>query len=373
MNDSSISLFICGDFYASDVENLKFSEELASLIAKADIAVCNFEGPVESTGKKIPKSGPSLIQSKTAPQFLENVGFDVALLANNHIMDYGKEGCDATISCFNTAIVCGAGCRDEAYEVKTIRVKGKIIGFLSLSHKEFGTCDGRETYGSAWICAPKVQDIIREAKTQVDYLFVFPHAGIEHIDVPLPEWREVYTRIIDWGADGVFGSHPHCPQGWETYNGNPIYYSLGNFYFDKLSGGEWWDKGLFLMVNIEESITVKTGNSIFKTNHIDIDASNTTLRHNDYLLSLLKDEKSYNAYLDNIAKKLYDNYVYNLMRSVDGVSFSLSIKQIVKCLASIIMKKGNRNMLLNDLQCESHRWMLERCIRVSQNEHFSKI
>ena len=38
--------------------------------------------------------------------------------------------------------------------------------------------------------------------------------------------------LIDAGADAVIGAHPHILQGIEYYEGKPILYSLGNFWFD---------------------------------------------------------------------------------------------------------------------------------------------
>lgn len=37
---------------------------------------------------------------------------------------------------------------------------------------------------------------------------------------------------MDAGADAVIGAHSHCLQGMEYYNGKPILYSLGNFWFN---------------------------------------------------------------------------------------------------------------------------------------------
>lgn len=48
-----------------------------------------------------------------------------------------------------------------------------------------------------------------------DYLIVFNHGGVEYMDVPLPEWRDVYRLWIEMGADAVIASHPHVPQGYE--------------------------------------------------------------------------------------------------------------------------------------------------------------
>ena len=78
----------------------------------------------------------------------------------------------------------------------------------------------------------KVNHIILDAKKELDYLFILPHAGVEYTDAPVPELIARYRDFIDYGADGVIASHPHCPQGWETYKGKPIFYSLGNFLFN---------------------------------------------------------------------------------------------------------------------------------------------
>ena len=40
---------------------------------------------------------------------------------------------------------------------------------------------------------------------------------------------------MDAGADIVIGAHTHCLQGIEYYQGKPIIYSLGNFWFNDKS------------------------------------------------------------------------------------------------------------------------------------------
>lgn len=42
---------------------------------------------------------------------------------------------------------------------------------------------------------------------------------------------ELYRHFIDLGAEAVIAMHTHCPQGYEFYNGKPIVYSMGNFFF----------------------------------------------------------------------------------------------------------------------------------------------
>ena len=47
-------------------------------------------------------------------------------------------------------------------------------------------------------------------------------------EVQLSTGRE----YLDAGADIIIGAHPHILQGIEYYNGKPIVYSLGNYWFN---------------------------------------------------------------------------------------------------------------------------------------------
>lgn len=83
-------------------------------------------------------------------------------------------------------------------------------------------------------------------------VIVIHHGGNEHQPLPSPHNRARYQDVIDMGADALIGMHPHCPQGWEIYQGKPIVYSTGNFMFragnSTLPAGPtrgimdtWWD------------------------------------------------------------------------------------------------------------------------------------
>ena len=77
---------------------------------------------------------------------------------------------------------------------------------------------------------------IKKAKQQCDYVFVAVHWGVEHTD-ELTDYQPVIAhQLSDAGADGVIGSHPHVLQGMEFYQGKPIFYSLGNFIFNREIG-----------------------------------------------------------------------------------------------------------------------------------------
>ena len=82
-----VKVIIGGDFRAKETRDLCFASELAELLKSSDIRVCNFEAPIEVGAPKALKAGPSIDQNADSAQFLLKSGFDVVLLANNHVMD----------------------------------------------------------------------------------------------------------------------------------------------------------------------------------------------------------------------------------------------------------------------------------------------
>ena len=74
-----------------------------------------------------------------------------------------------------------------------------------------------------------------------------PHQGEEYKFTSNTYQKKIYRKLVDNGADAVFGSHPHVIQEIEDYKNKKIFYSMGNFIFDQS-----WAK-------TREHMTVKTG------------------------------------------------------------------------------------------------------------------
>ena len=68
-----------------------------------------------------------------------------------------------------------------------------------------------------------------------DLVLVMIHWGVELEARPRPYQVRQARRMIDAGADVIFGAHPHVLQPMETYRGRPIFYSLGNFVWPRIS------------------------------------------------------------------------------------------------------------------------------------------
>lgn len=362
-----IKIIIAGDFRSACCEKIRFAEGLNNLLKESDVNICNFEAPVVSSGAPADKSGPKLDQSEASPAFLIGHGFNVVLIANNHMMDHGVMGCKKTIDSFKSIIAVGAGQAKDAYTVKHNTVKGKTIGYLSLCQHEFGVVESRDEdeCGVAWTGSLDVQEIIREAKNKVDYLFVFPHAGIERSFAPLPQWRRLYKKYIDWGADGVIASHPHTPQGWEYYREKPIFYSLGNFYFDELTGDAYWNKGLVAELSIDDNrIKTKVHNIFFNfEGAVAFDDDIERNQHNDYLNELISSDSKYEKYVDELCLKIYNEHKYAILRGFAGMSLRIKKSYIIRLLGLMLLNKRDPSAALNRFQCESHRWAIEYCLK----------
>lgn len=283
---------------------------------------------------------------------------------------YGREGAERTLEAFKNIITVGLGTSHEAYHVKIVEHDGKRIGFMAFVQHEFGVVEGLsdEKFGTAWINAPEVEDLIREAKNNVDYLLIFPHCGVEHVDAPLPEWRERYKHLIKCGADVIIASHPHCQQGWEEYEGKKIYYSLGNFYFDELKHGKKWYKSLAVELEIDGGIKTREYCLQFdEEGKIELDESKESRVHTEKLCYLLENEEMYNDYINRVCHEEFENIKYNLMKGVGGFTPHIRFNYVLRLFLLMLMGRKSDMILLNLFQNESHRWLIERHLREKED------
>ena len=272
--------------------------------------------PLKPEGIETPKGRERFFQNEDAPAFLQGLGFNVFSLANNHAFDWGEAGFLKVKAALGNGAF-GAGTYEEAYRPKIVETGGLKFGFLAASFAAYtGVFDDvtrRDGLGCAYVYDYQFSHAIADTRKQVDYLFVLPHDGIEYIDIPMPEVRARYRDFIDWGADAVVASHPHCPQGCEMYKGKPIFYSLGNFLFNSKEGYDYratnrphWYEGLCVVVTIEDGAAsyevVNTRNTDNLALSVDHDPSRE--EHNARLNALLADRDLYTNRLKDVCNKL---------------------------------------------------------------------
>ena len=379
-DNSMIQIFFAGDFCSKpSTSRISVSEELRSLIQSCDLKVVNFEVPLRPEIEMPYQKTERFYQNDDAPAFLKNLGFNLFQMANNHAFDWGEAGFLKTKDALGDAAF-GAGTYEEAYQVKVVEVKGLRIGFMALSFSAYtGVFDdvtNHEGLGCAFVDDLRVNHDIIEAKKGVDYLFILPHDGIEYIDVPLPETMARYRDFIDYGADGVIGTHPHCPQGWETYKGKPIFYSLGNFLFNSKEGYDYratnrphWYEGLCVMMTIEDG-TLSW--EVINTRNVDnvaiaLDSNEDRIKHNTRICNYLADKEAYWSYLDPICEKIgYGSYLSIIDKSIHPHHLKAVTKGVVGLWADRFRKRKPVNdsalirLLSHDCNRQLLRWSLVR-------------
>lgn len=363
-----------GDFLAPSVDGLSIGANLKRILDNGSYNVVNCEAPcisAESKKTTIVKSGPSLFQDIKTPEWLKKNKFNIISLSNNHIMDFGEMGLESTREAFKGEMIIGAGEWEDAYKPQIVECEGKIIAIFAFTQYEFGTLADRITdkKGAALLSHPEIIGRILETRKHVDYLYIFAHAGVENIEQPLPEWREVYKGFIDIGCDGVIASHPHIIQGWEFYKEKPIVYSLGNFYFKtKKQKTTTWYRNLCFSINIDcDVISYNVTPLSFTDKLIDVDSTKETKDYIERVNQTLSDDSEYMNYINRVCDNMLESY-YNLFLA-GGFLRVNRIHKIVKPIAKLILRGKSHEIVhaINNIRCESHRWAIMRAMKNRHN------
>lgn len=215
------------------------SPELLFLMNTADIMCINNEFAFSTRGTALPGKAYTFRANPERVALLQEMGVDVALLANNHVYDYGKVSLSDTLDTLEKAEIAffGAGKNlTEAMQPYYVEKDGITIAFVAASRAEKNkmTPQATETEPGILRCydTELFLEVIREADANADLVIACVHWGTEYSTV-LEEVQLTTGKLyLDAGADAIIGSHSHCLQGMEFYDGKPIIYSLGNFWFN---------------------------------------------------------------------------------------------------------------------------------------------
>lgn len=201
--------------------------DVQPLFDAADLVVVNLEGPITDNPSRSVGSVPGSTNNyfftfdPVVVSSLVKWGMTVSL-GNNHMSDFGADGRAQTYANLDAASIpyfgyIEPGQERPAYLITT--VNGMQIGLVN--YNQFVSGGWERTLAD-----------IAEVRPLVDVLIVYPHWGNEYVQENQTIKNMAY-QLIDAGADLVVGSHPHVVQGVEDYQGQRIYYSLGNMVFDQ--------------------------------------------------------------------------------------------------------------------------------------------
>ncbi len=214
------------------------SPELIEEMTAADIMMLNNEFAYSLRGEEEQNKSYTFRAAPERVGILKEMGVDIVSLANNHALDFGMEALLDTFDTLEEAKIdyVGAGVNlDRAKAPIYYNVGDKKIAFVAASRVVFAmdwyATDTRSgmigTYDPTLLLG-----VIKEAKEQSDFVVVYVHWGVERTHTPTDYQKSLARKYIDAGADAVIGCHPHVLQGLEFYQGKPIAYSLGNYWFN---------------------------------------------------------------------------------------------------------------------------------------------
>ena len=207
--------------------------DLLPILRDVDLRIVNCECALTSAAKPVWKSGAVFKGEPAHVSGLTAVPFDVACLANNHVLDYGVAGLREHLRVLTRAGIrtVGAGLTEaQALVPLSLRVAGQAVHIVNISEGEDLTAStgGPGVFG--WDI-PRAASLVRRLKARGGVVIVIAHCGLEYVPFPPPYVVAAFRALVDAGADCVVGHHPHVPQGIESWRGRPIFYSLGNFVF----------------------------------------------------------------------------------------------------------------------------------------------
>jgi poly-gamma-glutamate synthesis protein (capsule biosynthesis protein) len=269
---------LVGDVYIDRPDPETVFDGCRDVVGDASFWLGNLEAPLTTAGEEdrdpsrlwAPdgsfKSPPATAQALTA--------LTAVSLANNHVMDFGVRGYLDTIDHLDQVGVGHAGGGRDLQSARrpfVAETDGLTIAFLAYAcvyQPHWRATDSRPGMAGLRVLtsyeltnrvleqphvAPRVRssldpgskrevlDDIAAARSQADLVIVSVHWGVSQGNYAVVEYQyELARSCVDAGAQVVFGHHPHVLQPMEVYNDGVIFYSLGNFVFDRLSS--WFDR-----------------------------------------------------------------------------------------------------------------------------------
>jgi poly-gamma-glutamate capsule biosynthesis protein CapA/YwtB (metallophosphatase superfamily) len=244
--------------------------------AKPDLRIVNLETSITRSKDYVPK-GINYRMSPENAVCLKAAGIDCCVLANNHVLDWGKQGLLDTLATLQRLGIKTAGAGrsgDEAAAPAVLPVpgKGRVLVY-SFASATSGTPDDwaatADTPGVNLLPdlsphgAQRIAAHIRQLKRPGDIVVVSLHWGPNWgYHVPDAQRRLAHALIDDAGVSIIHGHSSHHAKAIEVYRDRLILYGCGDFLndYEGITGYEDFRDDLALMYFAD--IAPESGNLI---------------------------------------------------------------------------------------------------------------
>ena len=230
-----------GSYFADNIKDFLSTKDLTHISNEASFA----DGCKGGTNTMMLCSDWRVLDTITA------IGTDIVELTGNHNNNYGTNANIKTIDKYHELGMKTFGGGKNAEEAaKPLELKEKDVNITLLGYNKSTSTVGNgeladgNTPGANGYDEAKAKADIAAAKERGDFIIVdiqfsecysYPDGYVEmpECDKPISGQQGFFRQFIDWGADVVIGTQAHHPQTFEYYKGKPIYYGLGNLFFDQ--------------------------------------------------------------------------------------------------------------------------------------------
>ena len=240
------------------------------ILEKADFRICNLECVLSDHGAPwnvTPKVFHFRSDAKNI-ETLKSAGINAVSLANNHTLDFEYEGMFEMLRILDDAGIdrAGAGANlEEAARPALFEVSGKKIGLIAFTDNEPDWEATAERPGVHYVPidweddrAKGLFERVRQTRKEVDFLIASAHWGPNWGYKPRKNHIPFGHRLIDSGADIVFGHSCHVFQSIKIYRGRPILYSTGDFVDDyAVDEVERNDESFIFLIEISDDKTFR--------------------------------------------------------------------------------------------------------------------
>ncbi len=246
--------------------------QVRSAVRDADLAFANLESIISDRGESTKPS--FLCCSFRAPppalSGLQDAGFDVVSVANNHAGDFGRDAMADSAARLRSGGILPVGFGETETDARTpvlLTIGDMTFAYLAYTDRgssQWRARDARSGFaffaragrsGIAWLREETLATDVADARKLADVVIVSMHTGTEYRTSPSPKTQRLARLAIDEGATVVVAHHPHVAQPVERYGEGVIAYSLGNFVFDQDEAKNPGVRdGLLLEVSLEGSV-----------------------------------------------------------------------------------------------------------------------
>lgn len=268
--DGLIHSVIFRNYYKNGVYDFTDAVKYVKDIVKDyDIAYYNQETPTGDDS--IVYTGYPMFYTPSAyVDAMRDAGFNTISLASNHSLDKGEKGILNTVKYFKTTDTLYSGMNDSEEMRNNFIIKEKNnITYTMLSYTTI-TNGLQVPSGKSYLLnlydKEQVKKDIEAVRDKVDVLIVAMHWGIEYINMPNEEEKEIAEYLSSLGVDIVIGNHPHILQPITKIGDTIVMYSLGNFISNQYGGTNGdWNKLIGFMATLDITKTVTKDDEVKMT------------------------------------------------------------------------------------------------------------